>query len=82
MTKTTYNFFKIFLHPFHYKHCTLLFGLFRNFSRPTQSGCIDCTHIAIIRPGGKNEHPEPNSVNTKEYHSKNVQLVRDLSSFW
>lgn len=39
-------------------------------------GCIDCTHVAInatsIDEGGLEEYI---SVNRKNYHSRNVQLV-------
>lgn len=43
---------------------------------PGVIGCVDCTHIAITRPGGDDEHPEHIYVNRKGYHSINVQLVR------
>lgn len=43
---------------------------------PGVVGCIDCTHVAIVRPGTQDpEYPEHLYVNRKNYHSINVQLV-------
>lgn len=41
---------------------------------PGVIGCVDCTHIAIVRP---TEHEET-YINRKGYHSKNVQAVSSL----
>ncbi|GBP22771.1 Putative nuclease HARBI1 [Eumeta japonica] len=45
----------------------------RRFHIPGVIGCIDCTHIALIRPN-ENEHQ---FYNRKGYHSLNVQMICD-----
>ncbi|KAI4468076.1 hypothetical protein MML48_2g00019109 [Holotrichia oblita] len=46
---------------------------FRQHQFPGVVGCVDGTHVAIVRPA-ENEHIY---VNRKQYHSLNVQLVCD-----
>jgi len=47
----------------------------RKHEFPGAIGCIDCTHVAIIAPSGRDvEHIY---VNRKSYHSINVQLICD-----
>ncbi|KAJ8936307.1 hypothetical protein NQ314_012423 [Rhamnusium bicolor] len=43
------------------------------FNFPGILGCIDCTHIAILKPHQK----EHNFLNRKGYHSLNVQIICD-----
>lgn len=46
---------------------------YEKFGIPGVIGCIDGTHVAIVRP---NEHEE-RYVCRKKYHSLNVQVVRN-----
>lgn len=41
------------------------------FRLPGVIGCIDCTHVAIVKPS----HEEHLFFNRKGYHSLNVQMV-------
>ncbi|KAF9797296.1 hypothetical protein SFRURICE_006278 [Spodoptera frugiperda] len=45
----------------------------RKFNLPGVIGCIDCTHIAIVKP----HHDEHQFFNRKGYHSLNVQMICD-----
>ncbi|XP_046976572.1 putative nuclease HARBI1 [Vanessa cardui] len=45
----------------------------RRFGLPGVIGCIDCTHIALVKPN----HEEHLFYNRKGYHSLNVQMVCD-----
>ncbi|KAL0902472.1 hypothetical protein ABMA27_000330 [Loxostege sticticalis] len=44
---------------------------YRKFGIPGVLGCIDCTHVAIVRPNTNEER----YYNRKGYHSLNVQIV-------
>ncbi|XP_063920898.1 putative nuclease HARBI1 [Zophobas morio] len=51
---------------------------FQKHHLPGIVGCIDCTHVAIVRPVIHDAlYPEHIYVNRKQYHSINVQLVCD-----
>lgn len=43
----------------------------QQFNFPGTIGCIDCTHVAILRPVDE----EHNYLNRKGFHSKNIQIV-------
>lgn len=43
------------------------------FNFPGVLGCIDCTHVAILKP----RQEEHNFLNRKGYHSLNVQIICD-----
>ncbi|XP_045491609.1 putative nuclease HARBI1 [Colias croceus] len=45
----------------------------RKFQLPGVIGCIDCTHISIVKP----HIDEQNYFNRKGYHSLNVQMICD-----
>ncbi|XP_022823108.1 putative nuclease HARBI1 [Spodoptera litura] len=45
----------------------------RRFNLPGVVGCIDCTHVAIVKPA-RDEHL---FFNRKGYHSLNVQMICD-----
>ncbi|KAF9797228.1 hypothetical protein SFRURICE_006210, partial [Spodoptera frugiperda] len=45
----------------------------RKFNLPGVIGCIDCTHIAIVKP----HQDEHQFFNRKGYHSLNVQMICD-----
>lgn len=44
----------------------------RRYHLPGVIGCIDCTHIVIVKPDEAIEHLY---YNRKGYHSLNVQMV-------
>ncbi|CAH1993083.1 unnamed protein product [Acanthoscelides obtectus] len=48
-------------------------GFSNKFEFPGCLGCIDCTHVALVRP---NENEE-RFFNRKHYHSRNVQIICD-----
>ncbi|XP_045456070.1 putative nuclease HARBI1 [Melitaea cinxia] len=45
----------------------------KRFNLPGVIGCIDCTHVAIVKP----DHDEHLFFNRKGYHSLNVQMICD-----
>ncbi|KAJ8940307.1 hypothetical protein NQ314_010754 [Rhamnusium bicolor] len=45
------------------------------FNFPGVLGCIDCTHVAILKP----DQDEHNFLNRKGYHSLNVQIICDAT---
>ncbi|KAH9635609.1 hypothetical protein HF086_012278 [Spodoptera exigua] len=47
------------------------FRFYNKFNMPGELGCIDCTHVAIVRPVENEER----YYCRKQYHSLNVQLV-------
>ncbi|KOB72056.1 Uncharacterized protein OBRU01_07408 [Operophtera brumata] len=47
---------------------------YRLYGFPGCSGCIDCTHVAIVPPAAT-MYDERSYVNRKNYHSINTQLV-------
>ncbi|KAL4719275.1 hypothetical protein ACJJTC_016555, partial [Scirpophaga incertulas] len=47
----------------------------RRFLLPGVIGCVDCTHVAIVKPKD-NEHLY---INRKGYHSLNVQMICDTN---
>ncbi|XP_060810554.1 putative nuclease HARBI1 [Amyelois transitella] len=49
------------------------YRFFNKFGIPGVIGCIDCTHVRIVRP---NEH-EDRYFCRKKFHSLNVQLICD-----
>ncbi|XP_052218400.1 putative nuclease HARBI1 [Dreissena polymorpha] len=49
-------------------------GFFAMRGFPGVIGCVDCTHVRIISPGGEDE---PSYVNRKGFHSLNVQATCD-----
>ncbi|XP_028034310.1 putative nuclease HARBI1 [Bombyx mandarina] len=48
-------------------------GFYNKFGFPVVLGCIDGTHVALVRPA---EHEE-RFFNRKHYHSRNVQIICD-----
>lgn len=46
-------------------------GFIEKAGFPGVIGCIDCTHVAILKPS-QEEH---NYINRKGFHSKNVQII-------
>ncbi|KAM3964790.1 putative nuclease HARBI1 [Aphomia sociella] len=48
---------------------------YKKIKIPGVLGCIDCTHVAIVRP----VHNEERYFSRKHYHSLNVQLVCDVN---
>nr|CAH7743530.1 unnamed protein product [Callosobruchus chinensis] len=55
------------------KRQAIINGFSNKFQIPGCLGCIDCTHVALVRP---NEHEE-RFLNRKHYHSRNVQIICD-----
>ncbi|KAF9422083.1 hypothetical protein HW555_002104 [Spodoptera exigua] len=47
------------------------FRFYNKFNMPGELGCIDCTHVAIVRPVENEER----YYCRKQYHSLNVQLI-------
>lgn len=45
----------------------------QKYNFPGIIGCVDCTHVAILKP----KVDEQNFINRKGYHSLNVQLICD-----
>nr|CAH7720962.1 unnamed protein product [Callosobruchus chinensis] len=55
------------------KRQAIINGFSNKFQIPGCLGCIDCTHVALVRP---NENEE-RFFNRKHYHSRNVQIICD-----
>nr|CAH7752199.1 unnamed protein product [Callosobruchus chinensis] len=53
------------------KRQAIINGFSNKFQIPGCLGCIDCTHVALVRP---NENEE-RFFNRKHYHSRNVQII-------
>nr|CAH7713982.1 unnamed protein product [Callosobruchus chinensis] len=53
------------------KRQAIINGFSNKFQISGCLGCIDCTHVALVRP---NENEE-RFFNRKHYHSRNVQIV-------
>ncbi|KAL0868279.1 hypothetical protein ABMA27_007809 [Loxostege sticticalis] len=51
-------------------------GFYDKYQLPAVCGCIDCTHIALIRP----HIHEERFFNRKGYHSLNVQVICDVEN--
>lgn len=54
-----------------------IYRFFNKFGMPGVLGCIDCTHVAIVRPIENEER----YYCRKQYHSLNVQLVIYLLNY-
>nr|CAH7767358.1 unnamed protein product [Callosobruchus chinensis] len=57
--------------------CELKFGIYYRFANkfgfPGCLGCVDCTHVAVVKP----REQEERFFNRKRYHSRNVQIICD-----